>query len=158
MNKLVYLLPVFLFAAVAIAQTVDHRQCVHATPGPGPVPTRVYVDGCAGATCTVRNGTTASVRAILEPTDTHHALRFHLGVFLLGIPLPIEQPEAGENACLLLDGGCPLVAGEGERSFTYEFVIVSPIVGPTVLIELNLINSQTNQSAACAGVQVQIVA
>uniref|UniRef100_A0A7G3APS0 Putative ml domain protein n=1 Tax=Lutzomyia longipalpis TaxID=7200 RepID=A0A7G3APS0_LUTLO len=157
MNKLLFILPIFFFAT-AYGGIVNHVNCVHARPGPGPAPTWVYVDGCEGASCSVRNGTEAFVQAGFTPTYTHHSLRFHLGVYLLGISIPIEQPEAGENACLLLDGGCPLIAGAGERSFTYRFSISSPIVGPTVLIELNLIDSDTEESVACAGVSVTITA
>lgn len=117
------------------------------------------MEGCEGAgPCHVRNGTWASVEAGFSPTDTHHELMFRIGIWLLGIPIPIEQPELADQACLILHGGCPLVAGEGERSFGYSFEIISPIVGPTVLIELNLIDSNTQQSVSCGGVQVTITA
>lgn len=78
---------------------------------------------------------------------------------MLGIGIPIPQPESGERACYLVDGGCPLVGGGGERTFRYEFIIISPIIVAAALeLELNLIDTHTNQSVACASVLVHVFA
>ncbi|XP_059610949.1 mite group 2 allergen Tyr p 2-like [Phlebotomus argentipes] len=160
MNKVIVLLLPF-FLASAFAGYVDHIRCTRTapgTPGPGDPPTWVWVEGCEGDNCQVRNGTDAVVRAGFSPNEDHHNLRFHIIITLVGIPIPIEQPEIADQACLLLDGGCPLIGGAGERHFEYRFEVASPIVGPRVLIELTLINSDTNQAIACAGVYVTITA
>uniref|UniRef100_A0A7G3AQE3 Putative ml domain protein n=1 Tax=Lutzomyia longipalpis TaxID=7200 RepID=A0A7G3AQE3_LUTLO len=131
---------------------------IYSHPGNTP-PTAAWVEvaDCTGSTCNIVNGAATPLRAAFAPTTNHNSLGFYVRVFLLGISVPIEQPPGLDQACDLIQGGCPIVAGQGETIASMVFQQTSPLAGLTVRIEVDLRDHDTGESVVCAGVQVTII-
>ncbi|GAB0087619.1 ML domain-containing protein [Sergentomyia squamirostris] len=159
MLKLTLLALLAIFPAVIFAR-VNHFECVnsHSAANRPPAPAWVEVEGCSGATCNVPNGRPTVLSAAFAPITSHTALHFWVTVWLLGIPIPIDQPEGLDDACILIEGGCPVNAGQGETVATMNFQQTSPLAGLSVRIEVDLRDSNTQQSVVCGGVQVTVTA
>uniref|UniRef100_A0A1B0DI24 MD-2-related lipid-recognition domain-containing protein n=1 Tax=Phlebotomus papatasi TaxID=29031 RepID=A0A1B0DI24_PHLPP len=111
------LLLVLLLPAIAYAGLVTHYPCTNSySNGVPDVPAWVEVEGCDEFECIVHEGDILHLIAAFAPQSTHHRLEFWVRVFLVGVPLPIEQPPGLDDACPLINGGCPIVAGQGETT------------------------------------------
>lgn len=99
-----------------------------------------------------------NLRAAFAPTTSHENLEFFVRVSLQGIPLPIEQPPGLADACPHIQGGCPVVAGQGETIGEIDILVDFPSVpiAVSVLAGVSLRDIDTGETVVCGAVEVTI--
>uniref|UniRef100_A0A1B0DI25 Uncharacterized protein n=1 Tax=Phlebotomus papatasi TaxID=29031 RepID=A0A1B0DI25_PHLPP len=152
------LLLALLLPAVAYADLVTHYPCTNSYPGGSPdVPAWVSVEGCNQDGCYITQGEVLNLVAAFAPQTTHHRLEFWVRVFLVGISLPIEQPPGLDDACPLINGGCPVVAGQGETTAEVDMLVDLPPnipIAVTVRAEVSLRDLDDGSTVVCGGVDI----
>lgn len=123
-----------------------------------PVPAWVEIEGCDMNSCSITQGETLNLRAAFAPTTTHHRLEFYVRVFFTLIQVPIDQPPGLDDACPLIDGGCPITAGQGETVAEVDMLVDIPNVpvAVTVRAEVSLRDRDTGETVVCGGVAISV--